>query len=167
LSPPVQFYLSPDSQRDATMILLAYRHGLRVAELVGLRWRDVDPDHAKLFVRRLKGSESNAHPLAGDELRALRQVKRDWGDASGFVFMTERGAPMTAAGFRKMLARAGDKSGLGSLVHPHALRHGCGYALIDRGIDVRTVQAWLGHKSITNTVRYTSVSARRFEGIWG
>lgn len=73
---------------------------------------------------------------------------------------------MTAAGFRKTFARTGIEAGLPS-VHPHMLRHGCGFGLIDRGVDVRTVQAWLGHRDISNTVRYTTVSARRFEGIWG
>lgn len=154
-------------QRDATMILLAYRHGLRVSELCGLRWRDVDLDHARLFVRRLKGSESNAHPLAGDEIRALRAVRRQWGDASGWVFVNERGAPVTASGFRKTLSRISEEAGLGALAHPHALRHSAGYGLIDRGVDIRTVQAWLGHKAIANTVRYAAVSPRRFEGIWG
>lgn len=154
-------------QRDATMVLLAYRHGLRVGELCGLRWRDVDLEHARLFVRRLKGSESSAHPLQGDEIRMLRQLRRDWSDASGFVFTTERDAPMTPAGFRKMLSRVGAEAGLGALAHPHALRHSTGYALVDRGTDIRVVQAWLGHKAISNTVRYTTVSARRFEGVWG
>lgn len=153
-------------QRDAAMILVAYRHGLRVSELVGLRWRDVELDRGRIFVRRLKGSDDGAHPLSGDEIRALRQVRREWGEGSGHVFQTERSAPMTAAGFRKMLARTGAEVGLPA-VHPHMLRHGCGFGLIDRGIDVRTVQAWLGHRDISNTVRYTTVSARRFEGIWG
>ena len=155
--------------RDRTMILLAYRHGLRVSELVGLRWRDVDIDHARMFVRRLKGSDDGMHPLAGDEQRMLRQLRRDW-PSQDHLFLSERGAPVTAAMFRKMLARTSIEAGLGNLGHPHALRHGCGFALIDRGIDVRTVQAWLGHRVIAHTVKYTAVSARRFEivaGIWG
>jgi type 1 fimbriae regulatory protein FimB/type 1 fimbriae regulatory protein FimE len=152
-------------QRDAAMILIAYHHGLRVSELVGLRWRDIDLDHARMMVRRLKGSDAGAHPLAGDELRALRQVRREWGDKAGYVFLTERDAPMSAAGFRKMLARTGDEAGL-TAVHPHQLRHGCGYALVDRGVDIRTVQAYMGHKAITSTTVYTALSPRRFEGLW-
>ena len=111
------------------------------------------------------GHRDGAHPLGGEELRALRQVRRDWGDKAGFVFLTERGAPMTAAGFRKMLSRTGAEAGL-TRVHPHMLRHACGYGLVDLGRDILTVQNFLGHKAITSTTIYTALSPRRFDGIW-
>lgn len=152
--------------RDATMILIAFRHALRVSELVNLQWSDVDFKAARLNVKRLKGSISGVHPLEGDELRALRKLRAQ--DASAeFMFTTERGGPMSAAGFRKLLARLGDDAGMGALkVHPHALRHATGFALVNKGLDTRTLQAYMGHAQITNTVRYTALDAGRFKGIW-
>lgn len=152
--------------RDATMILVAFRHALRVGELVNLRWSDVDFRAARLHVRRLKGSISGVHPLEGDELRALRKLRTE-SDGAEFVFLTERRTPFTAAGFRKMLARLGEAAGLGALkVHPHALRHATGFALVNKGVDTRTLQAYMGHAQIANTVRYTALDAGRFKGLW-
>jgi integrase len=153
--------------RDATMILLAFRHALRVSELVNLRWSDADLKTAMLQVRRVKHSVSGAHPIEGDELRALRKL-RAADPESTFMFTTERGGPMSAAGFRKMLARLTvGIANLGALkVHPHALRHACGYAMVNKGVDTRTLQAYMGHAQITNTVRYTALEAGRFKGLW-
>lgn len=152
--------------RDATMILIAFRHALRVSELVNLRWSDVDFKAARLNVKRLKGSLSGVHPLEGDELRALRKLRAQDANAE-FAFTTERGGPMSAAGFRKMLTRLADDAGMSALkVHPHALRHATGYALANKGLDTRTLQSYMGHAQITNTVRYTALDAGRFKGIW-
>ena len=131
-------------QRDATMILIAFRHGLRAAELVDQRWDQVDLGrNACLHVRRVKNGMPSVHPLQGDEMRALRALKRE----SPFVFVSERGAPFTRAGFAKMVARAGGEAGFKFGVHPHMLRHACGYALANRGHDTRALQAYLGHKA--------------------
>jgi type 1 fimbriae regulatory protein FimB/type 1 fimbriae regulatory protein FimE len=152
--------------RDATMILVAFRHALRVSELVNLRWSDVDFKAARLNVRRLKGSISGVHPLEGDEVRALRKLRTENPDAE-FTFVTERGGPMSAAGFRKMLARLADDAGMGALkVHPHALRHATGFTLVNKGLDTRTLQAYMGHSQISNTVRYAALDAGRFKGLW-
>jgi site-specific recombinase XerD len=152
--------------RDACMILLAFRHALRVSELVNIRWSDVDFKAARLNVQRLKGSISGVHPIEGDELRALRRLRTE-NPAAEFVFLTERGGPMSAAGFRKMLTRLGEAAGMGALkVHPHALRHATGFTLVNKGLDTRTLQAYMGHSQIANTVRYTALDARRFKGIW-
>jgi integrase len=148
------------------MILMAFRHALRVGELVSLRWQDVDFRSARLHVHRLKGSISGTHPLEGDELRTLRELRTENPDAE-FVFLTERGTPFSTAGFRKLLARLADDAGMGALkVHPHALRHATGYTLANKGRDTRTLQAYLGHAQITNTVRYTALDAGRFKGLW-
>ena len=152
-------------QRDAAMILLAYRHGLRVTELVSLRWDQVDLPGGLLHVRRLKSGTPSTHPLQGDELRALRQLRRDWPDTGGFVFASERGGPLTAAGVRKMIARTGQDAGL-TAVHPHQLRHACGFALAAAGHDTRALQHWLGHRNIQHTVRYTELSPARFRNFW-
>lgn len=151
--------------RDSTMILIAYRHGLRVSELVALRWDQVDFAHGRLHVNRAKNGLASVHPLGGEETRALRQVKREWGD-SRYIFVTERDGPMTAAGFRKMLARTGEASGLTFPVHPHMLRHAAGYKLANQGVDTRSLQHYLGHKNIQHTVRYSELAADRFKDFW-
>jgi integrase len=150
--------------RDATMILMAFRHGLRAAELVDLRWEQVELGrNAVLHVRRVKQGVASVHPLQGDEMRALRELKRS--APSPFVFTSERGAPFTTAGFAKMIARVGEAAKLKG-VHPHMLRHACGYAIANRGHDTRALQAYLGHKNIQHTVRYTELSPTRFKDFW-
>jgi type 1 fimbriae regulatory protein FimB/type 1 fimbriae regulatory protein FimE len=151
--------------RDRTMILIAFRHGLRAAELVGLRWDSIDLSAARMHVNRAKGGGPSTHPLAGVELRALRKLQRE-SDASPFVFQTERGSPFSTAGFHKLVARLGKAAGIGFGVHPHMLRHACGYKLANQGVDTRSLQAYLGHKSIGSTVRYTALSDNRFKGFW-
>jgi len=151
--------------RDATMILVAFRHGLRVSELCTLRWDQIDFHNVKLHVRRLKNGMPSVHLIGGEELRALRALKRD-DQAGRFVFMTERGAPMTPAGFRKMLARLGEAAKFQFRVHPHMLRHATGYKLANEGHDTRSLQHYLGHKNIMHTVRYTELSPERFKNFW-
>lgn len=152
--------------RDATMILLAYRHGLRVGELCALRWDQVELDQGFLHVRRLKKGIPSVHPLRGPEIRALRQLRRETASSS-YLFTTERRGPMTTAGFRKMLSRCGELSVLTFPIHPHMLRHACGYKLANDGQDTRAIQHYLGHKNIQHTVRYTELSSERFKEFWG
>jgi type 1 fimbriae regulatory protein FimB/type 1 fimbriae regulatory protein FimE len=152
--------------RDATMILVAYRHGLRVAELVDLRWDQIDFRSATLHVRRVKQGTPATHPIVGDELRALRRLQREQEPRLPFVFTSERGAPFATAGFARMVERAGIAAKLAFKVHPHMLRHACGYALANRGHDTRALQAYLGHKNIQHTVRYTELSPTRFKNFW-
>jgi len=151
--------------RDATLILLCYRHGLRVSELVALKWSQVELKAARLHVKRAKGSIDGVHPLTGRELRALRKLQRQQ-PAAEHLFMSERGSPMAPAAAQKVVRQAGERAGFGLTVHIHMLRHSCGYALINQGTDVRTVQAWLGHASIANTVIYTRLDASRFNALW-
>ena len=152
--------------RNGTMVLLAYRHGLRSAELVDLRWDQVDFTTATLNVRRVKAGTPSTHPILGDELRALRRLRREQEPHSPFVFTSERGAPFTTAGFARMVERAGAEANLGFKTHPHMLRHACGYTLANRGHDTRALQAYLGHKNIQHTVRYTELSPARFKDFW-
>jgi type 1 fimbriae regulatory protein FimB/type 1 fimbriae regulatory protein FimE len=153
-------------QRDATMILVAFRHGLRVGELVALRWDQLDFDSGLMHVNRLKNGVSSVHPISGRELRGLRQIKREQPVGSRFVFMTERGAPFTPNGFGKMLSRIGEAAGLPFPVHPHMLRHACGFKLANAGHDTRALQHYLGHRQIQHTVRYTEMAPGRFNGFW-
>jgi integrase len=152
--------------RDATMILVAYRHGLRASELVDLRWAQVDFRSAALHVRRVKQGTPSTHPIPGDELRALRRLQREQEPKSPFVFTSERGAPFTPAGFARMIERAGKAAKLSFKAHPHMLRHACGYALANKGHDTRALQAYLGHRNIQHTVRYTELSPTRFKDFW-
>ena len=152
--------------RDATMILVAYRHGLRASELVDLRWEQVDFRTATLHVRRVKQGSASSHPILGDELRALRRLQREQNPISAFVFTSERGAPLSTAGFARMIERAGKEAKLCFKAHPHMLRHACGYALANKGHDTRALQAYLGHRNIQHTVRYTELSPARFKDFW-
>ena len=152
--------------RDSTMILLAYRHGLRVTELVGLRWDVVDLTQGQLHVRRLKQGRPSTHILRGSELRALRRLHREQVPPSPYLFTTERGSPMTAAGFRKQLSRIGSAAEFPFPVHPHMLRHACGFKLAHDGHDTRAIQEWLGHRNIQHTTRYTELTTKRFKDFW-
>jgi type 1 fimbriae regulatory protein FimB/type 1 fimbriae regulatory protein FimE len=152
--------------RDATMILVAFRHGLRSSELVDLRWDQIDFTHAVLHVRRAKKGTPATHPVVGDEMRALRKLQREQDPKSPFVFTSERGSPFTTAGFARMVERAGVEAKLGFPAHPHMLRHACGFALANKGHDTRALQAYLSHRNIQHTVRYTELSPGRFEDFW-
>ncbi len=151
--------------RDATLILIAYRHGLRVSELVSLRWDQIDLPQGLLHVARVKHGTPSTHPLRGPEIRALRRLQRDY-PASPYVFTTERKGPLTTDNVRKIVARAGDRAKIGFPVHPHMLRHACGFKLANDGQDTRALQHYLGHKNIQHTVRYTELAADRFKGFW-
>jgi type 1 fimbriae regulatory protein FimB len=155
--------------RDHAMMLMTYRHGLRVSELVDLRLKDIDLETGRLYVRRKKGSLSTHQPIEGDELRALRAWLRERdlrSDArSAYLFLSERG-PMTRQAVNYHVAQTGKRAKLRFHVHPHMLRHSTGYYLANRNYDTRLVQDYLGHRNIAHTVRYTRTAAVRFEGLW-
>jgi len=150
--------------RDATLMLLTYRHALRVGELVALRWEQVDLTDGFLHVNRLKNGVPSTHPLRGPELRALRRLL--WDSSSPYVFTTERKGPLTTSAARKIAARVGEGAKIGFPVHPHMLTHATGYYLANRGEDTRSIQAYLGHRNISHTVRYTEMAPDRFKGFW-
>jgi type 1 fimbriae regulatory protein FimB/type 1 fimbriae regulatory protein FimE len=152
-------------QRDAALILVAYRHGLRVSELVGLCWDQVDFERATLHVNRIKRGDAATHPLAAVEVAALRELRTS-NPESTRVFNSERRGPLTAATVRKIVARSGRIARLDFPVHPHMLRHATGYYLANNGVDTRTIQAYLGHRNIMHTVRYTQLAADRFRALW-
>src|SRR5262245_2459934 len=155
-----------NGHRDATMILVAYRHGLRASELCDLQWTQVHLNSANLDIRRRKNGSAATHPLTGLELRALRRLKREQEPASQFVFVSERGDPFSTEGFARLLQRAAKAARMTIKVHPHMLRHACGFKLANDGVDTRALQAYLGHKNIQHTVRYTELAPGRFKGFW-
>jgi integrase len=152
--------------RDATLIVIAYRHGLRAVEICDLEWSQVEMGRAAtLHVRRVKNGKPAAHPIRGDELRALRELRRQFPD-SAFVFATERGGPFTPDAVNRLIKRIGERAGFPFQVHCHMLRHACGYALANKGHDTRRIQDWLGHRSIQHTVRYSELTAAPFRDFW-
>lgn len=153
--------------RNKLMVLLAYRHGLRVSEVVDLRLSDINLREARIHCRRLKGSTDNTHPMEGDELRLLKRwLNMRPSPGPAYVFMSERGTPITRQSAWRIFKDAGRVAGLDIEVKPHMLKHSCGYYLADRGCDTRLIQEYMGHKNIQNTVRYTQTNAKRFEGLW-
>ena len=152
--------------RDSTLLLLTYRHGLRVGELVACRWAQLDLEAGSFHVARLKGSAPNTHPLPGPEIRALRRLKREQQPPSPYVFTSERGGPLTTAAVRKIVAEAGRAAEIAFPVHPHMLRHGCGYKLANDGADTRAIAAYLGNRRLENTARYTELASDRFKDFW-
>lgn len=151
--------------RDKAMIMLAYRHALRVSELVALRWDQVNLRQGLLHVNRSKNGVPSTHPLRGPEIRALRALQRAYPDTP-YVFVTERGGPLTTSTVRKLVTRAGEHARIEFPVHPHMLRHACGYKLANEGQDTRAIQLYMGHRNIQHTIRYTELSPDRFNNFW-
>ncbi len=157
------------SVRDFCLMLVAYRQGLRVSELIDIRLKDLDLNAGRLFVRRVKGSLSTHQPIEGDELRAIRawlREREDYPNAnSNYLFLSERG-PLTRQAVNYLVTQTGKRAKLNFAVNPHMLRHSTGYFLANKGYDTRLIQDYLGHKNITHTVRYTRTAASRFDGLW-
>ena len=157
------------SVRDYCLMLLAYRHGLRVSELIDIRLKDTDLDTGRIYIRRIKGSLSTHQPIEGDELRAIRawlKLREEYpNSSSSYLFLSERG-PLTRQAINYLVKRAGVKAKLPFSVNPHMLRHSTGYYLANKGYDTRLIQDYLGHKNITHTVKYTRTASSRFENLW-
>jgi type 1 fimbriae regulatory protein FimB len=155
--------------RDRCLLLLMFRHGLRVSEACGLKISDIDLEGRTLHVRRLKKGLSTTHPLRTDEIRALKAwlaVRARMQPESKDVFISERRAPLSRKTAWALVRRYGEAAGLDVAAHPHMLRHACGFALADQGADTRLIQDYLGHRNIQHTVRYTATNPARFEKLW-
>jgi site-specific recombinase XerD len=148
--------------RDQALILITFRHGLRASEAVELMWQQIDLKAARIHVKRLKGSDDSVQVLESDEIRLLGQLKKRQKD-NAFVFLSERGTPMTPDNFLKLMKRLGKAAGFDFNVHPHMLRHGAGYQLVNTGASTRMIQAFLGHKNLEHTELYSKLNASVFK----
>jgi len=157
---------SQNANRDKCMILLAFRHGLRRSELCSLKWEDIDFPNALLTIHRLKGGIDSRHPIQGDELRWLRKWQRSQKSPSPWIFTNRDGVPITPDSFRKTLNRLGERAGFTFTIHPHMLRHSCGYALAEQNQNLKAIQHYLGHRKIQNTLIYTELSPNAFKDFW-
>lgn len=152
--------------RNQAMILTMFWHGLRVTELCTMRTSDLDTKAGRLYVRRIKNGISTTHTVRPEVLRMLKRYLKQRGDSFRPLFINERGDQFTRYPINYMLKQSAEKGGLPFPVNPHMLRHGCGFALANRGHDTRLIQDYLGHADIRNTTIYTRTNARRFEHIW-
>src|SRR5256885_6776584 len=160
---------SRNAARDRCLLLLMFRHGLRVSEACGLRLSQVDADSRVLHVARLKHGLSTTHPLRGDELRALRAWLTERARMKlkiKALFVSERRQPLSRKTAWVLIRDYGEAAGLALPAHPHMLRHACGFALADQGADTRLIQDYLGHRNIQHTVQYTAANPARFERLW-
>ncbi|MBM0745686.1 tyrosine-type recombinase/integrase (plasmid) [Phormidium sp. CLA17] len=153
------------AHRNSTLILIIYRHGLRVEETANLKWEQVDFASGNIHVRRIKRGSPSTQPLGGNEMRALRKLQREY-PTSPFVFQSSRKGPLANDTIAGIVEQAGALAALPFPTHPHMLRHGTGYYLANKGVDTRTIQAYLGHRNIQHTVRYTELAPGRFKGLW-
>ncbi len=149
--------------RDTLLILMMFRHGLRVNEALDLKWTDIDWATAHVHIKRLKQGSPSVQPIDGKEMRLLRKVERSHGEERlPWIFISERRSPLTDHTVRKIVTRAGELAGFEFPIHPHMLRHSCGYYLASKGYDTRIIQDYLGHKQIQHTVKYTQLAPNRF-----
>ncbi len=151
-------------QRDALMILMAYRHGLRAAELVGMKWDHLDLQRKNYFVMRVKKGRRSNHDLSTEEVKELKRLTPNEADRVGHVFKSERGGPFSTRGFFRIVERAGEDAKYGKRLHPHMFRHGCGYHMTNKNTDIRRIQDWLGHRNIQHTMLYTELDPSRLRG---
>lgn len=151
--------------RNYCIILTSFRHGLRVSEASNLRWRDVDLNNARMIVTRLKNGNTGTHYIYGSELKTLNKLYKV--RKSPYVFESDRGIKITDSGIRQLIAKLGEDASFDFPIHPHMLRHSCGYYLANKGLDTRLIQEWLGQVNIANTVIYTRLSPNRFKSMQG
>lgn len=157
-------------ERDYCLLYMSFIHGFRVSEVCGLQLSDVDLREGSLYIRRMKNGFSTTHPL----LKAEKQAIRAWlkarsamrGNDSEWLFISRQGGQLTRQRVWQVIQKLGQQANISVLSHPHMLRHACGFALADRGVDTRLIQDYLGHRNIRHTVRYTASNAERFKFVW-
>nr|WP_261905544.1 tyrosine-type DNA invertase [Escherichia coli]CAH8250718.1 ISKra4 family transposase ISCep1 [Escherichia coli] len=162
---------SRNPERNYCMILMAYRHGFRISELLSIKLSDIDMNTKVIFINRLKNGFSVSHPFSEHEYEMLQKWLRVRSlmpeSASTYnIFISSSGRKISRTQAWKIIKKCGEIGGLSLHVHPHMLRHSCGYYLADRGTDTRLIQDYLGHRNIRHTVAYTKSNFKRFEKLW-
>jgi len=155
--------------RDRCLLLLMFRHGLRVSEACGLKLSQVDTESRVLHVARLKRGLSTTHPLRADEIKVIKiwlAKRAKMKVETDTFFVSERRRPLSRITAWAAIRDYGELAGLPLPAHPHMLRHACGFALADQGADTRLIQDYLGHRNIQHTVIYTAANPARFERLW-
>lgn len=157
-------------ERDYCLLLMSFIHGFRVSEVRKLLVSDLSMNEGSLRINRLKQGFSTIHPLLEEEIRAIqcwRAVRsRMPGGDSDWLFLSRLGRPLTRQRVYQIIRKLGDKARIGVPSHPHMLRHACGFALANRGVDTRLIQDYLGHRNIRHTVCYTASNPERFRNLW-
>jgi integrase len=154
-----------NATRDYALLLIMFRRALRVTEAVRLRWADVDLKGERIFIKRLKSGVDSTQPLSGIELRYLKQLRRK-NPNSSWVFLSERGSPMSRRNAHAIVAKAGRDARLGFPVHPHNLRHALGYYMSEKGVPTRSLAGYMGHVNLNNTAIYAALSSNHFKDWW-
>lgn len=162
---------SPDPERNTCLLWMCFVHGCRVSELTGLYLADLDMAAGSLYVRRLKNGLSTVQPLHPMERGLLarwlqRRQHYPGADYYDWLFLSHKGGRLSRSRIYRILKNLGEQAGLSIAVHPHMLRHACGFALADKGADTRLIQDYLGHRNIQHTVLYTASNAGRFKELW-
>lgn len=152
--------------RDSTLILLSYRHGLRVSEAIALTWADIDFGGGSIHINRKKRGKSGRHPLRKPELIALHKLRKEQRIDTPYLFISQQNMPLSDRIVRNIISKAGKVAELPFSVHPHMLRHACGYYLANKGFDTRAIAEYLGHSSLEHTYRYTAIAPGRFNDFW-
>ncbi len=152
--------------RDELAVRMAYHHGLRASELVGLQWQHIDLKARQVQVNRKKNGISNTHPIVSrKEITLLNKLHREQGKPkTGYVFNTERGTVLSVKGLGAMFSAYSEKA-LGIKWNFHALRHATATDLIDQNIHIHTIQHFMGHRNLQNTTVYLSENSSRFRAI--
>ncbi|WPS29029.1 tyrosine-type DNA invertase [Klebsiella aerogenes] len=160
----------PHAARNYCLTLLCFIHGFRASEICRLRISDIDLRSKCIYIHRLKKGFSTTHPLLNKEIQALKRwldIRDEYPQStSEWLFLSRKGNPLSRQQFYQIISASGDQAGLPLEIHPHMLRHSCGFALANMGIDTRLIQDYFGHRNIRHTVWYTASNAGRFYGIW-
>ena len=131
-----------------------FRHAFRVSELCDLQWKHISFNEKKMFVKRSKNGISKHQAIEGEEYTRLKDLKA--ASSSEYVFSSERGGKLDRGAISKLLERLGKIAGIEMKVHPHMLRHGCGYFMAVQGLPLYTIQSHLGHRDASNTLIYVN-----------
>ena len=159
-----------NAERNHCMILMAYRHGLRISELLSLTTADIDLHSKRIFIKRLKNGFSVSHPCTEKEIDVLLEwlnIRNKIHEIKcNNIFVNSLGGVISRKQAWFIIRKCGIESGFEFNIHPHMLRHSCGYHLAEIGTDTRLIQDYLGHRNIRHTVTYTASNFKRFSDLW-